>query len=148
MGTNDLFIMHGLNPAQPVSAIHFSLWEDKSYFVSTVQKSIQQWFMVFMTRQGSVKSDPSMGTNFFAGLRQSNINDVQYIGSLFETAAGSVFAWFNKHTNYTDPNEIIEEAVLDKYNFDVNTGKLTLMIKFTMASGLSAIYTSPQTKLS
>lgn len=141
-------MMQGLDPTKTTSAITFSIFSPKSYSAITVQKAIQQWFMFFMTRKGSVLSDPSYGTNFFADLRKSNINDINSINTRFESEAGLVFTWLNKNTNYTDPNEIIEEANLVKYNFDSKTGILSLVIQFIMQSGNALTYTSPQTKLS
>ena len=139
--------MHGLNPNKTTSTINFALFSQPSYYITTVQKAIQQWFIVFMTRAGTVLSDSSFGTNFFADLRKSNINDINAVKSQFEAAAGAVFAWLNKNTDETDSNSIIEEANLIKYNFDSQTGKLSLVIQFIMQSGNELIYTSPQTRL-
>lgn len=124
------------------SLIGLSLGEQVKV-VAGIQKALQHWLVIFMTRRGTVLSDPTYGTSFLPSIQRSNLSNDARIRELFGTALNEINNWMrsNVATAGVPDDEIVTQVELQSFSKD--QGTLTMTLKFTTKAGIEMEYLVP-----
>ena len=108
-----------------------------------IQKAAQQWHIHFLTERGSVKSDPTYGTEFLPLCRGKNLSEATVIKSVFVTAESQLQRWskLNVDLDVMPDDEVISQATLLSFSF--SNGTLTLRVLLTTRAGTSRTFIAP-----
>lgn len=127
----DLYIT---NESSPVS---FSL---QSLATDGARKAISQWLVFFMTKRGSVLSDPNYGTTFLKKLSSAGANDLEAVKAIFNVASQELFEWMAENNLNRGSEIIVNSSLLDTKSFG---DKIQLTVELQTMDGQNYTLTTP-----
>jgi hypothetical protein len=108
---------------------------DTAKITTGVQKAMQRWAIMFLTRKGTVVGDPEFGTDFMSKLLRRQLPDDMAVQSAFAVAARDISDYLLTTLPTTTPSdEIITEANLLP-GWTLNRTSLKLRVGLTTAAG-------------
>lgn len=102
--------------------------------VTGVQKAVQRWLYVFLTRQGSVLGDPSLGTKFLDEILNGNSRDESLVKQSFNSAERTAHDYLAAlETAATPFDERIKQV--DLLNYSLIPGRVRITVLVTTQAG-------------
>jgi len=133
----DLFIFRGATPTGDAQID--TGFGSAGEMITGIEKLMQSFLSLFLTRIGTVPSRPTLGSDFVTAMQQGRIlDDGDVIGefSLAVEGVRSVLALEAELYSLPD-DETFKAAVLEGFELDRTGSKLTLRIRIESAAGIS-----------
>lgn len=112
-------------------------WGDAGEIVAGIQKVAQTWTILFLTERGTVLGDEERGTDFLRAVRTGLIRVEDDIPTYFGVAADNVQRTMDLDAadQGLPADERLDDAELDNYVIDRNSGLLRLNVGVTSIAG-------------
>lgn len=139
----DLFILQG---AQAEGAHQLYLgFGDAGEEITGIEKLVQSFLTLFLTRMGTIPSHPAVGSDFVTAMQQGRILDDGQVISEFATAAEQVrsLLLLEAEENGLSADETISRIVLQSFDLDRTNSKLVLTVRVESAAGPSRVVYLP-----
>jgi hypothetical protein len=110
-----------------------------SKITTGIQKAVQRWTILFLTRRGSALGDPELGTDFMTKLLKQQLPDDLAIQNEFAIAARDITDYLIATSSSTIPDDelIIGATLLDGWNLS----KTMLKLRIGLTSRAGTAYT-------
>lgn len=133
----DLLIFQGIKAAGDQKL--YLGFGDAGEVVTGIQKLLQTFTTLFLTRRGTIQYHEELGTDFVGALQQGRIRDESDVKAEFAIAVEQVRQTLalQANQNELEDDEVFDSAVLNSFNLDKAASKLTLVIQVTSLAGAS-----------
>jgi phage baseplate assembly protein W len=103
-------------------------------YITGIQKLAQQVVTELFTDVGSVRIDPSYGSNLMRGLRGMNINAITDVQGILVSAIQQVKQHINRRAIGNEPrDEILSDVMI--VSFDAQLDRIIVVLRIISASG-------------
>jgi hypothetical protein len=129
----DLFVFQGARFDGQKSQITPG-FGDRGRVVAGVQRAVQQWAILLLTRRGTLPGSPELGTEFLDQADRGELRDTMAVTAAFNSAVMDVqqqLAVGYRGDEYQD--EIISQAELKEVN--ITAGGMDLTVELQTAAG-------------
>lgn len=133
----DLFIFQGAAPYGEKSiTLGFGVAGE---VITGIQKLVQSFTTLFLTRLGSVKYNASLGSNFIASMQQGNIRNEGDVRTEFALAVEDVRSTLvaDAETNNPPDDETYASAELEGFELRKTESLLLLQVRVNSVAGSS-----------
>lgn len=137
----DLLIFQGAAP-EGRQAIRLGLTNEVT---TGIQKLVQSFALLFLTKRGSIPNVPDLGTEFITAMQQGQIRDEASVKSEFALAKERVRQTLALAANEMDlpDDEIFEDAELESFVLDKASSKLSLTVRVSSVAGEARVVFLP-----
>lgn len=107
--------------------------------ITGIEKLMQSFLSLFLTRLGTIPSNPTLGTDFVTSMQQGRILDDGDVISEFSLAVEQVRRTLAlvAEQETLPADETFASAVLDSFDLDEANSKLTMKVRVSSAAGIS-----------
>lgn len=107
--------------------------------ITGIEKLMQTFLSLFLTRLGTVPSNPTLGTDFVTAMQRGRILDDGDVINEFSLAVEQIRQTLAlvAEQETLSADETFASAVLDSFDLDEENSKLTMKVKVSSAAGIS-----------
>jgi len=132
----DMDIMKGVKQNGAANRVTFDF---SSKVIYGTQKAVQRFVICLLTRLGSVKADPTFGTNLYTDLRSVNVSNEAELRSIFDGAFQSTLA---RETEQVQAGTIDENESVSAYQileFNLTADSISVEVALTIGDNTQTI---------
>ena len=139
----DLFILQGAR-AEGEQQLYLG-FGDAGEEITGIEKLVQSFLTLFLTRTGTIPSRPEVGSDFVTAMQQGRILDDGQVISEFASATEQVKSLLlsEAEANNLSDDETVSRIVLQSFDLDRTNSKLTLTVRVESVAGTSRVVYLP-----